>query len=259
MTKSEQARLWPWRARVRRRLPCGGTHIGLGGRSKITVRVLSHGAPLCNVSGGSSLGFGTGAFAVAKIFATVIACTFLMACGGGPTGPTTPTSPALSASMRTFFTFTGETGSWVADGQVFEYTSDNASFRVYGTSNVVNPGTNVATNDPSRVHVEINPPNAFNPALWSLDLEAPQGERLLLKTYTSTKRFAAPGVPGLQFLGGGRGCGESIGSFRVVTLEYGGPRRGNENPVPAFRAVFDQQCNDTHLATHLRGEVQIVP
>lgn len=174
-----------------------------------------------------------------RIAATVF-CAAVTACGGGGGASLPPTSPSspLTGSLVTHISFTGETGSWISDGETHEFTLENATFTV-----AVSPQL-------ARIHVT---PTATPTVSWSFEIEPPLNESFQISKTYETQRFGTSGRAGLNFLGNGRSCGASIGSFRIDALEYSGsgfiPQR--------FRVVFQQRCNDSNLSTPVRGEVEI--
>jgi hypothetical protein len=72
----------------------------------------------------------------------------------------------------------------------------------------------------------------------SLDLAAPNGQRLSPGTYANAARypFQAPSQPGLDF-GCGRGCNRLQGQFVVRTLVVGAT-----GDVERLHATFEQSC-----------------
>jgi hypothetical protein len=88
---------------------------------------------------------------------------------------------------------------------------------------------------------------------WTLDLAAPQGQRLTPGTYVNATRypFQAPTVPGLSFYGDGRGCNTLSGTFTITDAAY-----GIDGSVQRFSATFEQHCEGAGPA--LRGTIVYV-
>jgi hypothetical protein len=62
--------------------------------------------------------------------------------------------------------------------------------------------------------------------------------------------FEAPGAPGLDFSGEGRGCNKLSGRFTVSEARY-----GPQGLIRSLRARFEQHCEGA--APALRGEVRV--
>jgi len=79
------------------------------------------------------------------------------------------------------------------------------------------------------------------------------GHHLAEGSYHGATRaaFRAPGVPGLDVFGNGRGCNELTGTFTVLEASY-----GPSNYLERFGATFEQRCEGALPA--LRGEVWVV-
>jgi hypothetical protein len=95
-------------------------------------------------------------------------------------------------------------------------------------------------------------PDPVDTTYWSLEFAAPAGQQLVPGTYTGAQRASsrAPGAPGLDVNGDGRGCSTVTGSFTVLDAVY-----EPSGYVDSFHAVFEQHCEG--LAPALRGEVQV--
>ncbi|TVP09707.1 hypothetical protein [Shewanella sp. KCT] len=74
---------------------------------------------------------------------------------------------------------------------------------------------------------------------WTLDMAAPQGEKLSTKKYENATRypFQAPLAPGLSFTGDHRGCNISSGEFEILELTYDA-----NNQVEKLAVNFQQSC-----------------
>jgi hypothetical protein len=95
-------------------------------------------------------------------------------------------------------------------------------------------------------------PDPVDTTFWSLEFAAPAGQQLVPGTYTGAQRASsrAPGAPGLDVDGDGRGCSTVTGSFTVLDAVY-----EPSGYVDSFHAVFEQHCEGA--APALRGEVQV--
>jgi hypothetical protein len=133
--------------------------------------------------------------------------------------------------------FTSDPGDYIGGGQSYSYdTTAGDTLSVTGS-------------DDNTVEIGVT---GGNGDWWNLTLAAPRGETLTAKTYTGATRapFRAPGEPGIDLWGNGRGCNEDTGSFTVDRIEF-----GPNSYVTAFDATYEQHCEGGTAA--LRGEVHI--
>ena len=146
-------------------------------------------------------------------------------------GQTVPPPPG------TFLSFVSQPGDPIGFGQTLTFTPANAGF----FANV--------SQDQREFHATVFPPGSF----WFLDLAAPAGQQLVPGAYEGATRypFQGPAVPGLNFVGDGRGCNTSTGRFQVLEASY-----GPQGYFTRFHATFEQHCEG--LPAALFGEIQIV-
>jgi hypothetical protein len=125
----------------------------------------------------------------------------------------------------------------VVRGETRSFSLETASFQ---------PG---ASNSNNTVQITIFP---FAGGFWFLHFAAPAGRPLAAGLYQGATRwpFQAPGVPGLDVSGDGRGCNMLTGEFTVLEAIY-----GPNGYVQSFHATFEQHCEGAAAA--LRGEVRI--
>jgi Calx-beta domain-containing protein len=88
--------------------------------------------------------------------------------------------------------------------------------------------------------------------LWSADFGAPNNALLTKGLYLNAQRFPfqAPGLPGLDISGAGRGCNTLTGNFDVLQATY--DIAGN---VKTFGADFEQHCEG--MAPALFGSIRV--
>ncbi|MFI5534627.1 hypothetical protein ACIA8O_39445 [Kitasatospora sp. NPDC051853] len=140
--------------------------------------------------------------------------------------------PITSGTM----TIVGEPEDWLTGGRSYSFsTAEQASMHLLS--------------DEAERHVRINVSSGQE--WWSLDLAAPQGQKLVPGTYTDAARypFNEPGKPGLS-LGGRGGCNSLTGSFTVTNAVF-----GPYGYLETLDASFEQHCEGAVAAA--RGEVHI--
>lgn len=149
-------------------------------------------------------------------------------------------SPAQAVPVQTgSLTMASDEGDYIGGGETYAYaTSAGDLFSTH----------DLAVNDAVSIRI-----TAANGDWWTLDFEAPEGERLAVGTYANATRypFQEPTSPGLDVSGVGRGCNTLTGSFTVNEITY-----GPEGAVESFDADFEQHCEGVEPA--LRGHVRIV-
>jgi hypothetical protein len=152
--------------------------------------------------------------------------------------------PATAANALSITTgslaMTSDPGDFVGGGQSFGYDTDAGDafgVSVFGEGNFIRFSVQGANGD-----------------FWNLDFAAADGAPLTPGTYTGATRasFRAPGEPGLDVSGVGRGCNTLTGSFTVTAVSLSGP---NSTYVERFDASFEQHCEGSEPA--LRGEIHV--
>ena len=159
----------------------------------------------------------------------------VVAAGAALVGP----GPAAAAPVESgSLTMASDPGDWVGQGGSYEFSvAAGDSFSA------------TASGDGTFIGVSVFPEGG---SFWFVDLAAPLGEPLVPGTYTGATRapFRAPGEPGMDISGDGRGCNQILGSFTVNAISL-----GPQGYVETFDAVFEQHCEG--LAPALRGHVVI--
>jgi hypothetical protein len=165
----------------------------------------------------------------------VAAALVVTAAGGGLLG----SGAAAAAPVETgSLTMTSDPGDYIGQGLTYGYsTAAGDSFNASSSS------------DGSFLTIAVN---AANGDWWFLDFAAPIGEALAPGTYLGATRasFRAPGEPGLDVGGNGRGCNMLTGSFTVNAVQF-----GPAGYVQTFDATFEQHCEGADPA--MRGHVTI--
>jgi HYR domain len=88
---------------------------------------------------------------------------------------------------------------------------------------------------------------------WLVDLVAPDGQPLVVGSYTGAESASfprSPGAPGLDVYGDGRGCGALTGQFDVTEVSL-----ASTGEVLTFDATFEQRCEGFDPA--LFGRIRI--
>jgi hypothetical protein len=158
-----------------------------------------------------------------------------VAAGAALVGP----GPAAAAPVESgSLTMTSDPGDWVGQGGSYEFSvAAGDSFNA------------TASQDGTLVSVSVFPAGG---SFWFVDLAAPRGEALATGTYTGATRaaFRAPGEPGIDVSGDGRGCNQILGSFSVNAIKL-----GPQGYVETFDANFEQHCEG--FAPALQGHLVI--
>lgn len=131
-------------------------------------------------------------------------------------------------------------------------------FSTYGQAgDFVSPGLNLVTTQDGTITAARNYDNGVDLTItdadfWSTDFAAPDNANLTKGVYPNAQRypFQAPGFPGLDVSGAGRGCNTLTGNFSVLQATY--DTAGN---VKAFAADFEQHCEGS--APALFGSVRV--
>lgn len=158
--------------------------------------------------------------------------------GPAPPAPPPPPAPPSPTPATTTFTYVSDAGDYIGGGQTATYTVANAAISAI-TSNAARHLT---------VSVNLGFPNG-----WTLNLDAPIGQRLVAGIYAGATRypFQSPVAPGLDFSGMGRGCNTLTGQFVIYEIQY-----GPGDTIERLRATFEQHCESAVPA--LRGDVTII-
>ncbi len=149
-----------------------------------------------------------------------------------------PASAQAQTVVSGSFAITSDPGDYIGQGLSYSYSTDA------GDQLAVNAST-----DDNHIGVAVG---GANGDFWSLDLAAPAGQPLAAGVYSGATRypFNAPGEPGLDVDGNGRGCNTLTGSFTIVDVAF-----APNGYVQTLDATFEQHCDGADPA--LRGEVHI--
>lgn len=154
----------------------------------------------------------------------------LLSASPAPAQVTLPSGAIAVPDTGSFFYVKGDAADWVGHGQE----------RLFGGDSVI-----TATIDAPHTYLIATANNG-----WYVHLAAPEGEPLQVGSYTGATRagFRAPGTPGIDLYGGGRGCNTVTGDFDVLAIQY--DEGGN---LTLFDATFVQHCGgDPSFATYGR-------
>jgi hypothetical protein len=138
---------------------------------------------------------------------------------------------------QTFVTMNSQPGDFIGQGQSYDFTPANSTI----TASTIRDGV-IA----SGVQVTVTAPGQS----WTLSFAAPSPGWLVPGTYTGATRwpFQAPGTPGLDVSGDGRGANTVAGQFTVTQAVY--DSSGN---VVSFAVSFTQYGDGSSAA--LTGQV----
>jgi hypothetical protein len=150
--------------------------------------------------------------------------------------PAPASFPKPPAPVAASLSFRSEPGDYVGQGQRLRYTN--------GRDSVFH-----ARRGPLGVSVTVLP---YAGPVWTVRLAAPGHRPPSPGVYEGAMRnpFEAPGAPGLDFSGDGRGCNKLSGRFTVSKARY-----GPQGLIRHLRANFEQHCEGA--APALRGEVRV--
>jgi hypothetical protein len=148
-----------------------------------------------------------------------------------------PNATLTTAAAQTSVTMNSQRGDFVGQGQSYDFTPADSTI----TASIIRDGV-IA----SGVQVTVTAPGQS----WTLSFAAPSPGWLLPGTYTGATRypFQAPGTPGLDVSGDGRGANMVAGQFTVTQAVY--DASGN---VVSFAASFTQYGDGSSAA--LTGQV----
>jgi hypothetical protein len=137
------------------------------------------------------------------------------------------------ASVRTMYRYASEPGDYIGQGQSNQYTPQDATISLAGSSQYLTFSVSTATE------------------FWFVNLAAPSGERLHAGTYYNAERapFRTGRSPGIDVSGDGRGCNQVWGTFSINQIATDGA--GN---VTLLDATFEQHC-ESETAPALHGVV----
>jgi VCBS repeat-containing protein len=149
----------------------------------------------------------------------------------------TPNSTLTTAAAQTSVTMNSQPGDFVGQGHSYSFTPANSTI----TASIIRDGV-IA----SGVQVTVTAPGQS----WTLSFAAPSPGWLVPGTYSGATRwpFEAPGTPGLDVSGDGRGSNTVAGQFTVTQAVY--DASGN---VVSFAASFTQYGDGSSAA--LTGQV----
>jgi VCBS repeat-containing protein len=136
----------------------------------------------------------------------------------------------------TSLTMSSQAGDYIGQGQNYSYTTANATFSAYRTSD-----------HGVEAYVQGTDPSQW----WYLDFAAPYQATLLAGSYPGATRwpFQALNVPGLDVSGEGRGSNGLTGQFTVLQALFGA-----DGSVQRFDATFVQHSEGATPA--LTGEIK---
>ena len=139
---------------------------------------------------------------------------------------------------RTRWAMSSDPGEYIGQGRTYDYTPANARLDARGNRSAL------------RMIVYGN-----DGADFEAELQAPSGDVLAPGRYTGAQRaaFRAPGAPGLEVTGSGRGCNTLTGEFTISSISFSA-----SGDLEHFAASFVQHCEGGTAA--LRGTLEyLVP
>lgn len=136
------------------------------------------------------------------------------------------------------FTVSGDEDDYVTGGSTYTYSPETGDiFNIIAHENL------------RGVSVWIDAYNSSDN--WSMDLQAPSGETLVVGEFLNATRYPFNSAgPGVSISGNGRGCNTLTGSFVIVHSSF-----GPNGEVNRLEATFEQHCEGG--STALRGSVKI--
>ena len=159
-----------------------------------------------------------------------------VACGGSDsTGP-------KSKVTTTFLSYVSSPGDYIGQGESHRYDVDDGTW-------IVETGSDGL--DRSHITVTFNGEGGL---WWTLNLKARGDAPLAVGRYDNATRwpFQAPGSPGLDFSGSGRGCNMLTGNFVIYELAFNATGK-----VDRLLVTFEQRC-EFPGAPPLNGEVAVL-
>jgi hypothetical protein len=141
---------------------------------------------------------------------------------------------ALVRPGSTGLTMKSQPGDYIGQGQNYNFTSANASFRFAAS--------------PSGLEQDVT---ANDGETWTVDMYPRSGDVLAVGNYPNATRYPFNGTGnGLSVYGDGRGCNTLTGSFRVKQAVFSAV----DNSLQNFDGTFIQHCEGATPA--LTGEVK---
>lgn len=149
----------------------------------------------------------------------------------------TADAPPLKGSVKyraqpLSFTYASDPGDWVGNGATGTHTGATSTFEARGTDEYIDYGA------------------SGKRTTWSVRIEPPEGEKLVVGRLYRAERLRGDGVAGLGVMGLSRGCNTLTGEFRLTRLVTD----DGTGEVKAFAATFVQRCDGAEAA--LRGTVR---
>src|SRR3954467_5579962 len=147
----------------------------------------------------------------------------------------------------------GSTAPCLGGGNVVFFDGDVGDFIHSGTDTVTD-GIWRASASSTDVAIHVDPTHQAQGLWWDMNFSTSQlGQAIATQVYLNAERwpFAAPGHPGLDVSGDGRGCNVLTGKFQVEDLQLSG------STLTSFTATFEQHCEAGTPA--LRGCVHYGP
>ncbi|MCC2674977.1 MAG: hypothetical protein K0R58_1924 [Ramlibacter sp.] len=170
----------------------------------------------------------------------VIVATLVASCGGGDdvAGASAGTRDAEGFRVRmqaetlepgrTQIILSSDVGDYVGGGDTFSYTQVNAAIAVE------------ARDGDLRIRI-------YGDQIWEGRFALPEPRRIFIRgSYRELEGYYTrpPSAGGLQWTGDGRGCGSVLGSIRINSSEYVGPK------LVALDMDFVQHCHGQEPALH---------
>jgi hypothetical protein len=140
----------------------------------------------------------------------------------------------LWALLPMFFSFVSEPGDFIGQGSVRRIVPEEMTFSGFCSGS----------------EVRLTMSAQFE--TWNVWLGAPAGQPLAVGTYEGATRtaFRAPGTPGIDISGAGRGCNRTVGAFIVREADYTA-----SGQIRQFWATFEQQCEGNPAP--MRGDIRV--
>jgi len=138
-----------------------------------------------------------------------------------------------AAASSTALYMQSQPGDYVGQGQTYEYKAPTDTFQV--TASLTGITVSIDFGGPS----------------WELVFTPPTGTNFADGVYEGAQRaeFKAPGVPGIDVTGEGRGCNSDTGRFEIFNL-----KQDSHGTVISFILQFEQHCEGATPA--LFGQLQ---
>ena len=124
-------------------------------------------------------------------------------------------------------------------GNVLFLDGDSGDYIHPGTDTIQVGSWSAGVTNGNYLTISVNPSDVAQGAWWYGDFSsAALSQPLSVQVYDDAERaaFAAPGHPGIDIFGDGRGCNTISGRFQVFDIQLSG------NTVKKFTATFEQAC-----------------